>query len=83
MAAVYQDIASGQRVDGRPGLQAALDSVRSGATDGLVVAKLDRLSRSVIHAATFIEEAQRQGWTLVLLDIGVDLSTAAGRRWRT
>jgi DNA invertase Pin-like site-specific DNA recombinase len=74
----FQDVASGKTVDGRPGLEAALAAVRAGEADGLVVAKLDRLSRSVIHAATFIEAAQREGWTLVLLDVGVDLSTAAG-----
>jgi DNA invertase Pin-like site-specific DNA recombinase len=78
LADVFQDVASGKSLDGRPGLRAALASVRSGDADGLIVAKLDRLSRSVIAAATFIEEARRDGWTLVLLDVGVDLSTAAG-----
>ena len=56
----------------------ALTAVRRHEVDGLVVAKLDRLSRSVIDAARTIEAAQREGWTLVLLDVGVDLSTAHG-----
>ena len=43
-----------------------------------MVAKLDRLSRSVIDAAQTIERARREGWNLVALDLGVDFSTAAG-----
>jgi DNA invertase Pin-like site-specific DNA recombinase len=78
LAAEYHDVASGKTLNGRPGLHAALESVRSGAADGLVVAKLDRLARSVIDAATFVEEATRDGWLLALLDVGVDLSTAQG-----
>jgi DNA invertase Pin-like site-specific DNA recombinase len=78
LAAIHQDVASGKSVNGRPGLDAALAALRRHEVDGLVVAKLDRLSRSVIDAATTIEGAQREGWTLVLLDVGVDLSTAHG-----
>jgi DNA invertase Pin-like site-specific DNA recombinase len=44
-----------------------------------VVAKLDRLSRSIVNAAHIIEAATEQGWSLVMLDLGVDLTTAAGR----
>lgn len=44
-----------------------------------MVAKLDRLSRSIVNAANIIESAQTQGWSLVILDLGVDLTTAAGR----
>jgi DNA invertase Pin-like site-specific DNA recombinase len=43
------------------------------------VAKLDRLSRSIVNAASIIEAAQAQGWSLTILDLGVDLTTAAGR----
>jgi hypothetical protein len=39
---------SGKRVN--PGLRSALDDLRAGLADGLVVAKLDRLARSVVHA---------------------------------
>lgn len=44
-----------------------------------MVAKLDRLRRSIVNAANIIESAQAQGWSLVIVDLGVDLSTAAGR----
>ena len=62
-----------------PNLQKVLQLLASGQGDGLVVAKLDRLSRSIINAANIIESAQAQGWSLVILDLGVDLTTAAGR----
>lgn len=62
-----------------PKLAEVLQLLASGQADGLVVAKLDRLSRSIVNAANIIEAAQAQGWSLVILDLGVDLTTAAGR----
>ena len=62
-----------------PRLQEVLQLLAAGQGDGLVVAKLDRLSRSIVNAANIIESAQAQGWSLVILDLGVDLTTAAGR----
>ena len=63
----------------RPGLERALAAVRSGAADGLVVAKLDRLARSVQAMAELLAESSRRGWALVALDLGVDTATPAGR----
>lgn len=74
----YTDAGVSGKVIG-PQLQEVLQLLANGQGDGLVVAKLDRLSRSIINAANVIEYAQAQGWSLVLLDIGVDLTTAAGR----
>jgi DNA invertase Pin-like site-specific DNA recombinase len=74
----YQDVASGRSLEKRPELQAAREAIRQGEASALVVAKLDRLSRSVIDAAQLIETARREGWNLVALDLGVDFSTAAG-----
>jgi DNA invertase Pin-like site-specific DNA recombinase len=62
-----------------PQLLEVLQLLASGQADGLVVAKLDRLSRSIINAANMIEAAQKQGWSLVVLDMNLDLTTAAGR----
>lgn len=62
-----------------PQLHNVLQLLASGQADGLVVAKLDRLSRSIINAANIITAANVQGWSLVVLDLGVDLTTAAGR----
>ncbi len=50
-----------------------------GAGDILVVAKGDRLARSVLVLAGLLEDSNRRGWSLVALDLGVDTSTPAGR----
>jgi DNA invertase Pin-like site-specific DNA recombinase len=60
-------------------LREVLQLLASGQGDGLIVAKLDRLARSVVHAANIIENAEKQGWSLVVLDLSLDLTTAAGR----
>lgn len=71
--------ASGKSLRDRPGLDAALDEVAAGEVDGIVVAKLDRLSRSLPDAHGLIHRALRESWALVALDLGVDTSTASGR----
>ena len=78
LVAIHEDIASGKELTKRPGLAAAMAVIHGGEASGLVVAKLDRLSRSVVDAALTIERAKREGWNLVALDLGVDFSTAAG-----
>jgi DNA invertase Pin-like site-specific DNA recombinase len=62
-----------------PQLRKALERLATGQADGLVVAKMDRLARSVVHAVDIIDLAKTQGWSLVVLDLGVDLTTPAGR----
>jgi DNA invertase Pin-like site-specific DNA recombinase len=63
----------------RPEMKLALDDVRTGHTRGVIVAKLDRLSRSVIDFANLMREAQRDDWNIVSVDLGVDLRTTNGR----
>jgi DNA invertase Pin-like site-specific DNA recombinase len=70
--------ASGKSMAGRPALGSALAAVSGGAADVLVVAKLDRLSRSLLDFAGLMARAQSEGWYLVALDLGIDLSTPAG-----
>jgi DNA invertase Pin-like site-specific DNA recombinase len=62
----------------RSGLQRALDILDRGNADVLVVAKLDRLSRSVAQGAQVMDRAKRKGWSLVALDFGLDTTTPAG-----
>ena len=69
---------SGKTLAGRPALERALGAVQSGQAGALVVAKLDRLSRSLLDFAALMEQARRQGWALVALDLGVDTTTPAG-----
>src|SRR5712691_1534544 len=63
----------------RPSMQEALRRLRSGEVDGIVVSKLDRLTRSVGDLNALIEEARAGKWNIVALDLGVDLSTSNGK----
>ena len=68
---------SGSRIN--PGLQRALRLLRTRQADALVVSKMDRLARSVLHAADVAASARDQGWDLIVLDLGMDLATPAGK----
>jgi len=68
---------SGKNVN-RPGLSAALKDVESGGVGGIVVSKLDRLSRSLKDFADLMDRAQKTGWNLIACDLGIDLSTPSG-----
>ncbi len=76
---VFIDAAvSGKALVGREALAQALDTVKSGRAQVLVVSKLDRLSRSLLDFAEIMSRAQSEAWNLVALDLGIDLSTPAG-----
>jgi DNA invertase Pin-like site-specific DNA recombinase len=62
----------------RPGVQAALEQLRERQADALVVAKLDRLSRSMLDFTALMARAQKERWALVALDCAVDTTTPAG-----
>jgi len=70
--------ASGKSLSGRPGLGDALALIDTGHADCLAVAKLDRLSRSLLDFAGLMARAQSEGWNVIALDLGIDLSTPAG-----
>ncbi len=62
----------------RPGIGRALAELKAGHADTLVVAKLDRLSRSIIDFGSVLERARTERWSVVALDLGVDTTTPAG-----
>jgi DNA invertase Pin-like site-specific DNA recombinase len=62
----------------RPGITEAFDVVESGGASVLLVAKLDRLSRSLLDFAAVMERSRRRRWALVALDLGVDTTSPAG-----
>jgi DNA invertase Pin-like site-specific DNA recombinase len=72
-----EDIRSGRSLR-RPRLLAALDACRAGEADGIVVARLDRLTYSVEDLAYVMRRAVEDGFTIVAPDLDVDLSTDAG-----
>ncbi|WP_380177011.1 recombinase family protein (plasmid) [Kineococcus sp. DHX-1] len=63
----------------RPALTGALARLNARGADVLLVAKLDRLSRSVHDFSGLVKEATRRGWSVVCLDVGVDTSTPNGK----
>jgi len=62
----------------RPGVQEAMRALEAGEANALVVAKLDRLSRSMLDFTAVMAKAQKQNWALVALDCAVDTTTPAG-----
>jgi DNA invertase Pin-like site-specific DNA recombinase len=61
----------------RPEFTKAMDQLRKG--DTLVVTKLDRLARSVIHLLQVVEELNRMGVELKVLEMALDTNTATGK----
>ena len=78
LVGIFTDTASGKTLAHRPGLEEALAVLETDHATALVVAKLDRLSRSTKDFASLMERAQRKGWAPVVLDLGVDTTTPAG-----
>jgi DNA invertase Pin-like site-specific DNA recombinase len=72
---VFQEQTSA--VGPRKQLEAALEFMREG--DALVVTKLDRLARSVPHLIEITQRLEAKGIALVVLDLGMDTSTASGK----
>lgn len=73
---IYIDKASG-KLARRPDLDKALLVLREG--DQLVITKLDRLGRSLANLIELAADLQRRKVDLVVLDQGIDTSTAVGR----
>lgn len=69
---------SGAKSD-RPGFQDALDRIETGQTDGMVVAKLDRFSRSVRDAAVALQRIEDAGGAFISAEDSLDTSTPMGR----
>lgn len=78
----YEDAGLSAKSLARPQLQAALDRLnvfpKRREVEGIVVAKLDRLSRSVVDFAGVLDLARARKWALVAIDLGVDTSTPTG-----
>ncbi len=78
LLAVYEDAGISGKSLARPGLSAALADLDAGNGTVLLVAKLDRLSRSVHDATGLMQRAERAGWGLVAMDANVDTTTPQG-----
>lgn len=63
----------------RPGMVRLLELVDARAIDQVIVAKLDRLTRSVCDLGTLLEQFQKRNVSLVSVSESLDTGTAAGR----
>lgn len=73
---IFTDILTGARAD-RPGLAVMLATAVKG--DTIVMWRLDRLGRSVLHLADLAEQLRARGIGLRSLSDGVDTSSIGGR----
>ncbi|HLK00392.1 MAG TPA: recombinase family protein [Streptosporangiaceae bacterium] len=73
---IHIDTASGAK-SSRPKLDLVLQLLREG--DVLVITRLDRLSRSVLHLVTLGAELRERGVGLKVTEQGIDTSTVEGR----
>ncbi|MGL9649050.1 recombinase family protein [Escherichia coli] len=73
---VFEEKMSGT-VANRPALKKLLRTLNEG--DTLVVWKLDRLGRNVLHALLMFQQLQEKGINFRSITDGVDLKTASGR----
>lgn len=63
----------------RPVFDRIMERVRSGESDGVIVAKLDRFARTLVGALSTLEEFERRGAVLVSVADNIDLSTPMGK----
>lgn len=79
----YEDAGLSAKSLDRPQLQAALTRLhilpKRRDVDGIVVAKLDRLSRSVHDFSGILKLAAARKWAVVAIDLGVDTSMPTGK----
>lgn len=77
VAKLVSDVGSGKKIN--PNLRVALGQLDEGRYNALVVARLDRLSRSLADFAGLMDRAMRHEWSILLLDPAVDMTTPFGR----
>ena len=75
---IIEDALSGKN-DDRPGLQRALGMLTEGNASGLVVVKIDRLTRHAGDFATMLEKYFAKRYSLVSLSEHIDTHSATGR----
>lgn len=75
--AIFSDHGVSGALAKRPGLELAIAELQPG--DVLVVFKLDRLGRSVLHLADLVTRFQREGVNFCSLSEGINTTTPGGK----
>ncbi|MFC4346820.1 recombinase family protein [Kordiimonas lipolytica] len=73
---IYREKRSGRTAD-RLEFKACMNYLRDG--DTLIITRLDRLARSVVHLAQLAKRFEQEGIDLLVLDQNIDTSTSTGR----
>ena len=79
LVAVVEDAGYSAKSLARPGLQEALGILAAGGADGLLITKLDRLTRSVRDLGDLVDEYFASTFSLLSVADSIDTRTAAGR----
>lgn len=80
LVAIYREVQSGGKADNRKELQKAIDTIKSGQADGLVVLKLDRLGRRASDVLKLVDDVlEPLKKSLIIIDMNMDTSTATGK----
>ena len=73
---IFSDVFSGSK-NARPQLDKLLNIIQSG--DKLIITKLDRIARSVIHGIQLIENLNSKGVTIDVLNMGIIDNSPTGK----
>ncbi len=76
---VIQDAGESAKSLDRPGMERLLKMVEAKAIQVVIIAKLDRITRSVADLADLLKRFERRGVSLVSVADSLDTRTAAGR----
>lgn len=79
IVAIYSDEGFSAKSMNRPALKNALKLLEKNEADGIVIAKLDRLTRSLKDLATLLENFFASKYSLISINEQIDTSTASGR----
>lgn len=76
---VLSDTQSGTSLKGRTSFQSLLTRIKEQKVDEVIVTRLDRIARSVVHLREFAQLCCDRNTNLKILDQNIDLSTPHGR----
>jgi len=75
---IYKDIISGTK-ESRPELNNLLEDMRKFKFDCVMISKLDRMGRSLIHLLNMIEEFAQKGINFIAVTQNIDTTTSSGK----